>query len=124
MSKIYPNLTTVSAEDFISAILPTDGLIVAVTENYALPGVDFDTSSQAGIVKALHDRAANRLVVVALRDPYELASLPPVQTYVCTFSFRPASARAAADVLSGAAPSAGSTPVGVPGTELKAHDLP
>ncbi|MCY4147005.1 MAG: glycoside hydrolase family 3 protein [Chloroflexi bacterium] len=115
-----PNARVVAAEDFSSADLPAQSLIIAVTENYTLPGMDFDRSQQAPIVRALQERAGERLLVLALCEPYELAEFPEIAGYVCAFSFRPCAALAAADVLLGRAAATGTTPVSVPGTELSA----
>ena len=114
------DFTVVAAEDFADAVLPAAGLIVAVTENYTLPGMDFDMALQSEIIGRLHEIAPRRLIVVALRDPYELASFPDVGAYVCAFSFRPSAARAAAQALLGEFEASGHTPVSAPGTELQA----
>ncbi len=118
-----PSLAELSAEDVLGGALPGAGVIVVVTENYPLPGMDFEQASQRAVIERLHTHAAERLVVVALRDPYELAALPDVGTYVCAFSFRPCAAQAAVDVLRGVVPAAGRSPVSVPGTEVAANDL-
>ncbi len=115
-----PDIRIIAAEDFALDALPAEALIIAVTENYTLPGMDFDQRRQAAIVNALHEAAGQRLIVVALRDPYELAHFPAIDTYVCAFSFRPCAARAAADVLLGRVKAYGRSPVSVPGTELRA----
>ena len=94
-------LSLMAAEDFAAADVPDEGLIIAVSENYTLPGMDFDQSRQAEIVSALHRAAGERLIVVGLRDPYELARFPDIESYLCAFSFRPCAAQAAADVLLG-----------------------
>lgn len=113
-------LSLVAAEDFSLADLPEAGLIIAVTENYTLPGMDFDQARQAEIVRALHAAAGERLIVVGLRDPYELARFPEIGSYLCAFSFRPCAARAAADALLGKCVARGRSPVSVPRTELEA----
>ena len=110
----------IGAENFSEAHIPDNGVIIAVTENYTLPGLDFDQSMQAKLVSDLHRLAGERLIVAALRDPYELANFPEIATYVCSYSFRPAAARAAVDVLLGRIEPRGQTPVTVPNTELKA----
>ncbi len=115
-----PELTVIAAEDFKLEALPDAGPIIAVTENYTLPGLDFDQSLAFELVRAMHDAAADRLIVVALRDPYELASFPDINCYVCSFSFRPSAARAAADVLLGRIDASGRSPVNVPGTDVVA----
>ncbi len=116
-------LQLVAAEEFSLDTLPAEGPIIAVTENYTLPGMDFDQSLQAPIVRALHQAAPERLIVVALRDPYELADFPEIGNYICSFSFRPPAAKAAAELLLGQIPTGGQTPVSVPGTELLAGSL-
>ena len=113
-------LTVVPAEEFDVDALPAAGAILAVTENYTLPGMDFDRSLQAQIARALHEDAGDRLIVVALRDPYELKDFPEIGTYLCSFSFRPCAAQAAAEVLLGEIEGRGRSPVSVPGTELEA----
>lgn len=126
MKDRFGSITVMAAEDILyhdDGAFPETGLIVAVTENYPLPGIDFDQESQPVIVRQLHERANDRLVVVALRDPYELETFPPLDTYVCAFSFRPCSAQAAVDVLSGVVQPGGWTPVSVPGTDYKARDI-
>jgi beta-N-acetylhexosaminidase len=107
-----------SAEDILADRLPGSGYIIAVTEDYPLPGMDFEQGSQREVIARLHAHAPDRLIVVALRDPYELATLPDVGTYICAFSFRPCAAQAAVDVLSGEARAGGRSPVSVPGTEI------
>ena len=113
-------LSVTAVEDFSLANLPDEGLIIAVTENYTLPGMDFQGARQAGIVSALHEAAGRRLIVVGLRDPYELANFPDIDSYLCAFSFRPCAAQAAADALLGECEASGRSPVSVPGTELEA----
>ncbi len=109
-------LSVIAAEDFNADQLPADGVIIAVTENYTLPGMDFDQARQADIVRALHQAAGGRLIVLALREPYQLADFPEIGSYVCAFSFRPCAAQAAADVLLGKVAAIGKTPVSVHGT--------
>ena len=120
MSETCDDLTLIAAEDFSSADLPAEGIIVAVTENYTLPGMDFDQSLQAPMLRALQEAAGGRLIVAALRDPYELSDFPEIGSYICSFSFRPCAARAAAEVLLGQAEAGGRSPVSVPGAALGA----
>ena len=114
------DLSIVAAEDFAARAILAEGFVVAVTENYTLPGMDFDQSRQAEIIRSLHQSAGERLVVVALRDPYELADFPEIGAYICAYSFRPCAAQAAAEVLLGEMEARGRSPVSVPGTDLQA----
>ncbi len=114
------DLSIVAAEEYVEEAIPAEGFVVAVTENYTLPGMDFDQSRQAEIIRSLHQSAGERLVAVALRDPYELADFPDIGAYICSFSFRPCAAQAAAEVLLGETEARGRSPVSVPGTDLQA----
>jgi len=86
-------------------------VVVAVTENYPLPGMDFDQSSQAKVVARLLAEVPDRLIVVGLRDPYELPRLGAIPAYLCAFSFRECAAIAAADALLGKITTQGISPV-------------
>lgn len=116
-----PEARVVSAEDVLMGQIPGgDGLIVAVTENHPLPGVDFDTSAREGVLDVLRS-SGDRILVVALRDPYDLAEMPEVTDYLCTFGSRWCSAEAAAEVLLGEADAQWASPVSVPGTDVRAR---
>jgi beta-N-acetylhexosaminidase len=54
------------------------------------------------------------VVAVAMRLPYDLASFPRAQTYVCTYSILEPSMRALAAALFGAQPFVGCLPVSIP----------
>lgn len=97
------NLTTLSAEEFLAGdtIIPDTAIVVAVTESYVLPGMDFEQTTQKTIIKQLLSQVGNRLVVAALRDPYELRDFPDIPAYVCAFSFRPCAALAMSQALCG-----------------------
>ena len=112
-----PDTVVIPAEKILSeglSALEVQSVIVAVTENYPLPGIDFEQASQAKIVKMLAEKFPDRLVVVGLRDPYELMNFPEIRAYLCAFSFRPHSAIAAADALFGEFALQGKTPVEIP----------
>ena len=110
-----------AAEDVLAGARPAgDGVVVAVTENHPLPGADFDVSARTEVLRALHE-GAHEVIVVALRDPYELAELPFIEHYVCTFGSRWCSAEAAAAVLFGGIEARGASPVSVPGAGIKAR---
>jgi beta-N-acetylhexosaminidase len=60
-------------------------------------------------------RAAGRkTAVIALGNPYIISSVPQVQTYLCTFSNTPTSARSAVRALFGEIPIRGHIPVTIP----------
>jgi beta-N-acetylhexosaminidase len=95
----------------LSDRLPSTGVVLAVSENYPLPGEDFDTIEQLPRLRRLLAGVGPRLVIVALRDPYDLPRLDPLPTCLCTCSFRPESAAAAVAVLFGEASAPGHLPV-------------
>jgi beta-N-acetylhexosaminidase len=110
-----------SAEQVLAGERPShQGLVVAVTENHPLPGVDFDRSTAVEVLRALSE-GGHLVQVVALRDPYELADLPFIGDYLCAFGPRPCSAQAAAEVLFGEVAARGASPVSIPGTGIGAR---
>jgi beta-N-acetylhexosaminidase len=97
-----------------SAALARDfDAVIAVTEDYPLPGVDFDTNHQVDLVKRLVAIVGKKLIVVALRTPYELADYEGLATYICTCSSRGCAARAAARAACGVIKARGKLPVSV-----------
>ena len=119
-------LRIVAAEEFAdldAAALDRASRIIAVSENYTLPGLDFEQGSQIELLKALQRAAAERLIWVALRDPYQLEQLPELAVCVCSYSFRPCAAQAAVEALLGQITPHRASPVTVPGTEIAAAAL-
>ena len=95
--------------------LPTEyDAVIAITEDYPLPGVDFDTLHQQELVKRLLAILGRKLIVIALRPPYELPEYPELATYICTCSSRPCAAQAAARAACGIIGTKGKLPVSVP----------
>ncbi|MEM6527258.1 MAG: hypothetical protein AAF653_03130 [Chloroflexota bacterium] len=94
-----------------------------MTENFPLPGMDFDQASQPQIIGQLHDQYADQLVIVALRDPYEMRLFPDVNTYLCTFSFRKPAAQAAATCLFDTDGIKTTSPVSVHEARIEAADM-
>jgi beta-N-acetylhexosaminidase len=89
-------------------------VVIAITEDYPLPGVDFDTPGQIQLVKRLLAILGTKLIVIALRPPYELPEYPALATYICTCSSRPCAAEAAARAACGIIGTRGKLPVSVP----------
>ena len=73
--------------------------LIVVTEDYPLPGEDFEKQAQQQLVKALCELYSEKLIIVGLRSPYELSLYPKQVTYLCAYSSRTCSAIAAARVL-------------------------
>ncbi|MEV6305635.1 glycoside hydrolase family 3 N-terminal domain-containing protein [Actinoplanes sp. NPDC051861] len=80
-----------------------------------------DTRQQA-LVKALVD-TGRPVVVVAVRNPYDIAVLPGVTTYLATYSYTGVAMESLAKVLTGAVPPRGKLPVEIPGLYPYGHGL-
>lgn len=113
LEKRFAEMMVISAEQMLEEDIEfmSDMPIIAVTENYTLPGMDFERQSQAEIIGKLMRKAPEKLIVVGLCEPYELSRLPDVPVYISTFSFRPYAAQAAAELLSGEITAVGQSPV-------------
>ncbi|WP_436003028.1 glycoside hydrolase family 3 protein [Knoellia sp. LjRoot47] len=70
-------------------------------------------AGQQKLVKALQDTGIP-VIVVATRDPYDIAYLPGTATYLSTYSYSPVAIEAAARVISGAVAPTGKLPVDIP----------
>ncbi len=68
---------------------------------------------QAALVRALHARGL-RVIVIALRTPYDLVAFPMVGTYVCTYSIRRPAMEAVARFLFGEIEALGVLPCALP----------
>jgi beta-N-acetylhexosaminidase len=89
--------------------------IVVVTEKYPLAGFDFPDESQHRLIQMLTRQHRAPVIVLACRDPYELAQFPDVDAYVCAVGYRPACVTAGVGVLFGEIRPQGRLPVSVPG---------
>lgn len=78
--------------------------------------------NQALLVNDLR-RLGKRLIVVALREPYDLLRFPDVPTYVMSYGYLPIHMEALGDVLFGDAPAKGRLPVSLPGLFDLGHGL-
>ncbi|MEM9424491.1 MAG: glycoside hydrolase family 3 N-terminal domain-containing protein [Spirochaetota bacterium] len=76
-------------------------VVLVVTEDHPLPGEDFDKTVQVQRVQGLlADQATrDRLLILALRSPYDLPEFADALCYVCTYSGRSCAAQAAAEFL-------------------------
>jgi beta-N-acetylhexosaminidase len=115
---LIPDMITFTSEEITAEGPLPEGLvsadlIVVVTEDYPLPGVDFDTLSQKQVVKRLIAGYGDKMIVVGLRPPYEFADFSGLGTYLTTCSSRLCAARAAARALAGVIPCRGVLPVGL-----------
>lgn len=82
-------------------------------------------SSNVGQATLVNDLVAmgKPVVVVGLREPYELASFPGVNAYVAAYNYRNCGFQAAADALFGDLNPSGLLPVTIPGLYAYGHGL-
>jgi beta-N-acetylhexosaminidase len=71
------------------------------------------SNAQKELVRALQG-TKTPVVVVSVREPYDLAHLPDVSTYVATYGYQPVSMKALARVLVGDVNPSGRLPVAIP----------
>ncbi|MBS4192451.1 beta-N-acetylhexosaminidase [Bacillus sp. FJAT-49705] len=70
-------------------------------------------SSQTKLVEKIYE-ANNRVIVVATRSPYDLAYLPNVPGYICTYEFTTPALKMAASAIYGRETVEGRLPVSIP----------
>jgi hypothetical protein len=95
--------------------------IVVVTEKFPLAGFDFPDASQHRLIQWLLSRRIAPVIVLACRDPYELAQFHEVDAYICAVGYRPACVKAAVGVLFGETTPRGRLPVSIPGLYAVGH---
>ncbi|SNS24205.1 glycoside hydrolase family 3 protein [Actinoplanes regularis] len=104
------------------AAASTRDLTVVLTNRAGDTTVTDPGARQQKLVKALV-ATGRPVVVVAVRDPYDLAYLPGVSTYLATYGYTGVSMRSLARVLRGDAPPRGRLPVAIPGLYPYGHGL-
>ncbi len=82
-------------------------------------------SSNAGQATLVRDLVAmgKPVVVVGLREPYELAEFPQVNAYIAAYNYRDCGFQAAADAIFGDLDPSGLLPVTIPGLYAFGHGL-
>jgi len=79
-----------------------------------------DQELQAKLVRSLSE-AHKRLIVVAVREPYDLRWFPEVKTYICTYGYRGGMIEATARLIFGKIKPTGTLPVGIPERSVRPH---
>jgi beta-N-acetylhexosaminidase len=73
--------------------------LIVVTEDYPLPGEDFEKEKQQALVRELAGKYPAKTIILGLRSSYELSLYPEPVTYLCSYSSRACSAREGAILL-------------------------
>lgn len=104
---IYSVMDVEPNESYIQAIVEKSKdkeLIIVGTYNANL------NTGQAKLVEELYSNNKD-IVVVALRNPYDISQFKYISTYVCAYEYTPLSIRSVVEVLSGAKRPVGKLPV-------------
>ncbi|KGN40661.1 glycoside hydrolase family 3 protein [Knoellia aerolata] len=96
----------------VAAAQGKDAVVVTTMKAWDTTTTD-KRAGQQKLVKALQDIGIP-VVVVATRDPYDIAYLPGTATYLATYSYSPVAIRAAARVITGQVAPTGKLPVDIP----------
>ena len=104
LTTLNANFTIVSYQQMTDILngnsdYPFDSPLVLLTEDYPLPGEDFDQINQLQRIKDIQQKFNEKLLILALRSDYELAKLSDVHTYICAYSSRVDSAKSLANSL-------------------------
>ena len=98
--------------DAVAAAAGQDAVVVTTMKAWDAAVTD-PAGGQRRLVEALV-ATGTPVVVVAVRDPYDIAYLPGVRTYLATYSYSPVAIEAAARVITGEVGPTGTLPVDVP----------
>lgn len=96
-------LSFTQLQDYLAGerLLDDAQIMVLITEDYPLPGEQFDLTQQQQRVQQALSLLGDRLIVIGMRSDYELAHYPQLATYVCAYSSRACSAEYIAELLRG-----------------------
>jgi beta-N-acetylhexosaminidase len=98
--------------DAVAKAAGQDAVVVTTMKAWDTSVTD-PAAGQQRLVKALVATGVP-VVVVAVRDPYDIAYLPGVRTYLATYSYSPVAIEAAVRVVTGEVGPTGTLPVDVP----------
>jgi beta-N-acetylhexosaminidase len=104
-----------NVDDFTIAMNPADAEVRAMCDRLAgydvvMVGTINAGDGQASLVNTLLQRG-QRVIVVAMRLPYDIAMFPAAPAYICTYSILPPSMDAVTDAIWGKADFPGKLPV-------------
>jgi beta-N-acetylhexosaminidase len=111
---LRPSVRFLEHDEFMAdadAVMDSADRILAITEDYPLPGEDFPKEGQRRLIAKALERNAAKTLVVGLRSPYEARGYAGIRAYFCSFSSRTCSARAAARAIHGGERGTGYSPV-------------
>lgn len=98
--------------DAVAEAAGQDAIVVTTMKAWDTKVTD-PSGGQQKLVKALLE-TGKPVVVVAVRDPYDIAYLPDVKTYLATYSYSPVAIESAVRVIVGEVAPTGKLPVDIP----------
>jgi len=106
MQKYWPDVQTFAYESLIeqmdlSQVFNSFDVVIAVTEDYPLPGVDFNKIEQHYLVKRMIKEVGDKLLVLGFCPAYEFLDYEGLGTYICAHSSRACAGIAAARKITG-----------------------
>lgn len=101
--------------DTLACVLTADYTVVLTAPREPWVAEPVDPVHQAEFVRKLHAIGGDRLIVAAIREPYDIRLFPEVGTYLCTYGYRSCSLEALAEVMAGKIRPTGRLPVSIPG---------
>lgn len=104
--------TDAAIADAVAKAAGQDVLVVTTMKAWDTMVTD-RLGGQKRLVQALLD-TGKPVVVVAVRDPYDIAYLPGVKTYLATYSYSPVAIESAVRVIVGEVAPSGKLPVDIP----------
>ncbi|WP_165491786.1 glycoside hydrolase family 3 protein [Egibacter rhizosphaerae] len=107
-----------SSDDEVIAAAEEHDATVASTQSFGIA----PPAGQQALIEDLHESDAD-LVSVAVRNPYDIASFPQIDTYVATYGWQDPSAHGAVDVLFGEVEPTGTLPAAIPDLDAEDEDL-
>jgi len=104
--------TDAAIADAVAKAAGQDAVVVTTMKAWDTTVTD-PTGGQRKLVEALRATGIP-VVVVAVRDPYDIAYLPGVKTYLATYSYSPVAIESAVRVMVGEVSPTGKLPVDIP----------
>lgn len=98
--------------DAVEAAAEKDAVVVTTMKAWDTEVTD-KRAGQQKLVKALVDTGTT-VIVVAVRDPYDIAYFDDAPTYIATYSYNPVAMQALAKVITGEVNPSGKLPVDIP----------
>jgi len=110
-----PGIEVAGAEEVLAShsiprTLVAAEIVVVLLEDYQLPGVSFDKRSQSEVITRLN-ALSEKMVLVALCDPYALKRYDRAAVWISSCSSRGCAARATIRALTGEIPFSGNSPL-------------